>query len=121
MIDLKPYVFQTLTNALGAIPVHYFYPPIDGALPCVSWYEAENRHEAQADTIEYLTELAFVIDIWSKSAMTNGETAQTIDQAMSAAGFRRAFAHDLYEPETKIHHKTMRYRAISTPEQVLHQ
>ncbi|MGI6691161.1 MAG: hypothetical protein GX916_10095 [Clostridiales bacterium] len=121
MIDLKAYVYESLTNALGGTPVHYFYPPINGELPCVSWYEAENRQHSQADTTEYLTEVAYVIDIWSKSAMRNGEIAQTIDQAMSAAGFRRAFAYDLYEPETTIHHKTMRYRALSDPEGVLYQ
>lgn len=120
MVDLKPYVHETLTNAL-AVPVHYFYPPIDGELPCVSWYEAENRHHSQADTLEYLTEVAFVVDVWSRSAVKNSELAQTIDNAMSAAGFRRAFSHDLFEPETKIHHKTMRYRALSDPERKLYQ
>lgn len=120
MIDLKPYVYQTLTNALN-IPVHYFYPPLDPELPCVSYYEAENRVDRQADASEYLTELAFVIDVWSNSASANSTQAALIDTAMSEAGFRRAFSHDLYEPDIKIHHKTMRYRAISTPDQVLHQ
>lgn len=120
MIDLKPYVYQTLTNALN-IPVHYFYPPLDPELPCVSYYEAENQFHAQADGDEYLTSLAYVIDIWSNSALSNGETALTIDAAMSAAGFQRSFSHDLFEPDTGIHHKTMRYKALSTQDGTLYQ
>ena len=120
MVDLKPYVHETLTNAL-AVPVHHTYPPIDGELPCVSWYEIENRTHSQADTLEYLTEVAFVVDVWSRSAVKNSELAQTIDSAMSAAGFRRMFALEIPEPEIKIRHYTMRYRALSDQERKLYQ
>lgn len=119
MIDLKEYVYQTL-SALD-IPVHYFYPPENADLPCVSWREAENRVAAQADTNEHLTELAYVIDVWGLSAFVNGQKAAQIDTLMAGAGFRRTFAYDLYEPGTKIHHKTMRYRVISDPQQNLTQ
>lgn len=121
MLDLKPRVFQTLKNALGQTPVHYFYPPNTSAMPCVSWYEAENRRQAQADGLEYLSELAYVVDIWSNSAMDNGAIAQQIDTAMTGEGFKRAFAYDLYEPEVKIHHKTMRYSAMTNPDGILTQ
>lgn len=121
IVDLKAYVYGTLNDALETIPVHYFYPPVGAALPCVSYYEAENQFYSQADSNEYLTSLAYTVDIWSNSAMSNGETAMTIDTAMQAAGFRRAFSSDLFEPDTGIHHKTMRYRVISDPQQNLTQ
>lgn len=120
IVDMKAYVYETLNDAL-VMPVHYFYPPIGAALPCVSYYEAENQFHSQADGNEYLTSLAYVVDIWSKSAMSNGETALTIDAAMQAAGFRRAFSGDLYEPDTGIHHKTMRFKALSTQDGTLYQ
>ena len=119
MVDLKAMVYGILETALGTTPVHYFYPATFNELPCVSWYEIENQQHSQADGLEYLSSVAFQIDIWSKSAMTNGETALSIDEAMTSVGFRRAFSHDLYEPE--IHHKTMRYQALSTQDQTLYQ
>ena len=121
MVDLKATVYNILETALGETPVHYFYPATFNELPCVSWYEIENQRHSQADGVEYLSSVAFQIDIWSRSAMTNGETALTIDEAMTSAGFRRGFAHDLYEIETGIHHKTMRYQALSTQDQTLYQ
>ena len=120
MVDAKQYVYDTLNTAL-VMPVHYFYPPVGAALPCVSYYEAENQFHTQTDGDEYLTSLAYVVDIWSKSAMSNGDTADTIDTAMSAAGFQRAFSHDLFEPDTGIHHKTMRYKALCTQDGTLYQ
>lgn len=120
IVDAKQHVYDTLNTALD-MPVHYFYPPIGAALPCVSYYEAENQFHEQADGEEYLTSLAYTVDIWSKSAMSNGDTADTIDTAMNAAGFRRSFSHDLFEPETGIHHKTMRYKALCTQDGTLYQ
>lgn len=121
MISLKQYVYETLSQALDPVEVFYFYPSHKAALPNVSYYEAENRTQGQADTIEYLTELAYVVDVWGRDPDQNTQIALTIDQAMSAAGFRRAFAYDLFEPDTGIYHTTMRYRALSDPEGTLYQ
>ena len=106
MIDLKAYVYDTLNDAL-TMPVHYFYPPVGAALPCTSYYEAENQFNAQADGDEYLTSLAYTVDIWSKSALSNGETALTIDAAMhttclslTQAFITRPCATKRYPPKT---------------------
>lgn len=119
MIDIKDYVYQHLSMA--SAPVHYHYPPENTALPCISYYEAENRVYAQTDTKEHLSEISFVVDIWSKNATKNAELGLEVDTALSDAGFKRMFAYDLYEPETKVHHKTMRYRVLSTQDGELYQ
>lgn len=120
MVDCQAYVYTTLSTALTCT-VHYFYPPEGHVLPCASYREAENRVHSQADTNEYLTEVAYVIDLWSKSALVNATNAGLVDVAMSAAGFRRTFSYDLFEPDTGIHHKTMRYRALCTQDGILYQ
>jgi hypothetical protein len=92
--------------------VSYAYPQEGVSLPCVSFYEANNREFAQADGNEYLTEVEYTIDIWASTPETTGAMALVIDDSLAALRLKRTFSHDLYETDSKIHHKNMRYRAI---------
>jgi len=93
--------------------VFYHYPASWLALPCVSWRESANRVFARADAQEYLTELNYTIDIWSRSAEENYDIAVRIDVAMAQEGFRRDMCADLFETNTQLHHRSMRYRAVT--------
>jgi hypothetical protein len=110
MDSLSPEVYAALT-ATG-YNVSYSYPQEGVSLPCVSFYEAANREHGQAGGAEYVTECEYVIDIWSSNPETNATMALAIDTKMAALRLKRTFSHDLYEAETRIHHKTMRYRAL---------
>ena len=110
MDSLSPEVYTAL-SATG-YTVSYAYPQDNVSLPCVSFYEASNREHGQADGNEYVTECEYVIDIWSASPETNATMALLIDTKMAALRLKRTFSHDLYEAETRIHHKTMRYRGL---------
>jgi hypothetical protein len=91
--------------------VSYFYPTDEMALPCVSWYEANNREFAQADGDEYQTEVEYIVDIWATTPETTATMGAAVDTQMATLRMKRTFAYDLFEPDTGIHHKTMRYRA----------
>ena len=110
MDSLSPEVYAALVST--GYTVSYAYPQDGVSLPCVSFYEASNREHAQAGGSEFLTEVEYTIDIWSSNPETNATMALAIDVKMAALGMKRTFSYDLYEADTRIHHKTMRYRAI---------
>ena len=110
MDSLSPEVYAALV-ATG-YNISYAYPQEGVSLPCVSYYEASNREHAQAGGSEYITECEYVIDIWSSNPETNATMAAAIDVKMAALGLKRTFSHDLYEADTRIHHKSMRYRGL---------
>lgn len=92
--------------------VSYFYPQTGFALPTVSFYESSNREAGQADGAEYVTEVEYVVDIWASTPETTMTMALAIDTKLAALRLKRTFSHDLYETDTRIHHKSMRYRAL---------
>jgi hypothetical protein len=120
MDSLSPEVYAAL-NSTG-YNISYAYPQEGVSLPCVSYYEASNREYSQAGGSEFLTECEYVIDIWSTNPETNATMGETIDVKMAALGLSRQFSHDLYEAESRIHHKSMRYRGvINIAEQKIYQ
>lgn len=110
MDSLSPEVYAALIST--GYNISYAYPQEGVSLPCVSYYEANNREFAQADGNEYLTEVEYIIDIWASTPETTGAMALVIDAALATLRLKRTFSHDLYETDSKIHHKNMRYRAI---------
>jgi len=110
MDSLSSEVFTAL-SATG-YNISYAYPQEGVSLPCVSFYEASNREYAQASGNEYLTEVEYSIDVWGYTPETNATMGSAIDVKMAALGLKRTFSHDLYEADTRIHHKAMRYRGI---------
>ena len=110
MDSLSPEVYTAL-SATG-YNVSYAYPQEGVSLPCVSYYEASNRESSQAGGNEFLTEVEYVIDIWGFTPEANATMANAIDVKMAGLGLKRTFSHDLYEAEVRVHHKSMRYRAL---------
>lgn len=115
MIQIREIILSALEGALeGRAQVFPFYPEAETQLPAVSFYEASNGQYAQADGREYLTEIAYQIDIWGRSVFDNDQLAALIDEAMVGLGFERTFCHDLYDEHCQ--HKTMRYRGLVSPD-----
>lgn len=110
MDSIQAEVYTALVGAGYA--VHYFHPSENSTIPCVSYYESLNREYGQADGNEYITEVEYTIDIWASTPEATATMSRTIDTALATLRLKRTFSYDLFEPETRIHHKNMRYRAL---------
>ena len=111
MITLAETV-RGLLESTGAA-VWYFYPQSWVRLPAVSWRECVNREIAQADGREHLAELAYQVDVWSKSPADNAALAAKIDVLMTASRLRRDFSEDLFDASAGLHHRSLRYRCVA--------
>lgn len=111
MQNLKPAVLSALqtATALSTLTGFYFsYPPDFTNLPLLSYFEVSNVGDLFADDQEIGSEIIFQIDLWGKASLSNYAIA--VDSAMATLDFTRIYATDLYETDTKIFHKAMRFR-----------
>jgi hypothetical protein len=99
-----------LVSLLGGTRVYQVSAPHLDEYPRITLFEVDNRDEAFADDESYGSEVSIQVDIWSKEITT--EMAVQVDSTMKTLGFRRTSAADLYEHDTKINHKAMRYRTL---------
>lgn len=119
MISIKSAVLTALQTSTALSTLYgqkfYFHYPTDFInLPVGSYFELDNIGNLYADNQEIGSEIIFQIDLWGKSSLTN--YALGVDSAMTTLDFTRITSQDLYEPDTKIFHKSMRYRLdISDP------
>lgn len=98
----------TALSTLQGNRIYFHYPPDFTNLPIASYFELGNTGNLYADNVEIGSEIIYQIDIWGKSSLT--ALALGIDDVMVGLNFNRIFSTDLYETDTKIIHKSMRYR-----------
>lgn len=73
----------------------------------ITFFNYLEQGEQYADNEEKETGYYIQLDLWSKNDYT--ELAHNIKDYMKAAGFIRTSAADLFESDTKIYHKVMRF------------
>ena len=110
MDSIQSEVYTALSGT--GYSIAYFHPQGPSSIPCMSFFESLNREYAQADGDEYITEVEYTVDIWASTPETTASMALVIDTALAALRLKRTFSHDLYEADTRTHHKNMRYRAL---------
>ncbi len=114
MINLKPQILKKLKE-ISDVEVSYYYPQkwsnLD-KMPAISYYEMDNSVSSRADDEEYSSNIAIQVDIWAKSSSKCSKLAIEVNDKMEELEFERTLATDLYEQETKIYHKTMRFEKI---------
>jgi hypothetical protein len=118
MINVKTEVHNTLKNntdlttLLGGERIYFMVVPEKKAaeFPRLTYYEYSNRAEDYADDEELSSEIRIVIDVWSKTSTT--DIAIKIVEIMESIGFRREDARDLYEDDTKVYHKYLRFVTV---------
>lgn len=111
MVNVREAIYQALTAAAGSSAgVYHFYPDKNATYPAISFYENGNRRAEQADGCEHLTEVTYQVDIWAKSIVTCDGLAASVDEKLTALGFAREQANDIYDMNCQ--HKTMRYRGL---------
>lgn len=113
MINVKPEVSSgllantTLTGLLGGSKVEAGQKATN-PYPCITFWELTNFGASYADDREMVSEIHLQVDVWSKSDPT--AIADEVDKTMGELGFIRTAAADLYESDTKIYHKAMRFK-----------
>lgn len=111
MKNLKPQILKKLEE-ISDVEVSYFYPEKWTNInkkPAISYYEMDNSVSSRADDEEYSSNIAVQVDIWAKSSSKCSKLAIEVSNKMEELEFERTLAVDLFEQETKIHHKTMRF------------
>lgn len=111
MINVRQAIYNALNTAVGAqAGVYHFYPDKDAAYPAVSFYESANHASERADGSEYLTEVTYQADVWTRDLVSACDIAETVNTAFAGLGFRREMMNDIYDPNCK--HITMRFRGL---------
>lgn len=111
MQNLKSTVLTALqtATALSTLTGFYFqYPPAFTNLPLLSYFEIDNIGNLYADDQEIGSEITFQIDLWGKESLSAYSLA--VDTVMTGIDFTRVTAQDLFEKDSRIFHKVMRYR-----------
>lgn len=113
MKNVKPDLVEAMKNDptlsnLIAGRVIFMALPDEPDFPCITYYEQNNSPGLKGDGKELATESVMVIDVWSKGSTT--AIAQAVNIVMAGLNFVREFSGDLFERDTKVYHKSMRYR-----------
>lgn len=75
--------------------------------PYITFFTYLDRGTLHSDDEEKVTGYFIQIDIWSKDDYT--DIAKETHQSMLAANFIKQRYYDLYEKDTKVYHKVMRF------------
>lgn len=118
MINVKTEVYNALknntdlSNLLGGQRIYFMVVPEAKTteFPRLTYYEYSNRADNYADNEETASEIRIVIDVWSKISTT--DIAIKIVDIMKNIGFRREDAQDLFEDDTKVYHKYLRFVTV---------
>ena len=113
MINVKPEVLAALEGntdllaLLGGAHIYQLKAP-EGLDKYITLFELTNFDSAWADNTAFMAEVHVQVDVWVKAASTSPIAAE-VDKTMKYLGFKRTGSTDLYEDDTKIFHKALRY------------
>lgn len=118
--DVKAEVRQALLNnaALvaflgkdksGNVPIYALKAADAEKYPRITMFEVDNRDSAFADDLAVAADVVLQIDIWHKQSTS--ELAREVNKTMKAEGWARTSSADLFEDDTGVYHKALRYRA----------
>lgn len=73
----------------------------------ITFFEYLEQGRLYADNEEKVTGFYIQVDVWSKNDYT--DLVERVKEAMKAAGFMKTYAADLFESDTRIYHKVIRF------------
>jgi hypothetical protein len=81
------------------------------AYPRIIYSEIGNADDDFADNVAISSEVRFQISIFNKEQNISSQTpiAKEVDKTMKSLGYKRYDSTDLFEADTKVFHKAMRY------------
>jgi len=119
MLATKQYAYNLLRNdaalvaLLGSVDkILYAYPNDFNALPVVCYLEQDSRQSAFYNDVGFSDSSSIVIDIWANDTTT--PIATRVDEILTSALYTREYAGDVPDPDTRVFHKTMRFRRTFT-------
>lgn len=118
MIDLISEVGAALSNRPELISLlggdfiwrHKVPEQFEKQFPRITFFEMSNFDDSYAEDAADSSEIHFQIDIWHTGA--TAKIGTQVDIAMKEAGFARYSGADLFEEDTNIYHKALRYRTV---------
>lgn len=113
MINIKPEVLAALeanTDLVDLLegPNIYQLKAPEGLEKYITLFELTNFDSAWADGAAITSEVHLQVDVWVKGASTSAIAAE-VDKTMKLLEFKRTSSTDLYENDTGIYHKALRY------------
>jgi hypothetical protein len=115
VINLKPTVIQALDNnselisLLGGPRIYFMVAPNAEEFPRITYFELNNIDEDYHDDTPVSSRVSFQISIWAKNPGQLSPIAREVDETMKELGFYRTSAIDLFEDDTQVFHKALRY------------
>ncbi|MCQ4922189.1 hypothetical protein NE686_03775 [Tissierella carlieri] len=103
-MSINKYVTEALKDI--GIPVS-FQISKNEKYPYITFFTYLDRGTLHSDDEEKVTGYFIQIDIWSKNDYT--DIAKEVHQSMLTANFIKQRYYDLYEKDTKVYHKVMRF------------
>lgn len=111
MFNIKSFLRQTLSDPevinLTADKKVYFLHASNPKTPYVEYEIYDEFGEEWAENIEVATSYYVQVDIFSYEDYT--EIENKVKEKMISADFQRTMAADMYEEDTKLYHKAMRF------------
>jgi hypothetical protein len=111
MVNIKKFVKDTLSNSeilnLTADKKVYFLHANAPTPPYIEYELYDENGQEWAENKEIATNYYVQVDIFSKGDYTNLENK--IKEVMTNEGFNRSMCADLYENDTQLFHKAMRF------------
>lgn len=102
-------IHSTVKTALADVGVPVSFLIYQGSEPTyITFFEYNQFSAWNADDEEQITAFFIQIDVWSKENYNS--LVDLVKTKMNSAGFRRTSEVDLYESDTKIFHKVLRFR-----------
>jgi hypothetical protein len=99
---------KLVTEALKPLKVPVSFQKYSGKENTyITFFNYLEQGEQYADNEEKVTGYYIQVDVWGKNDYT--ELVEKVKDQMRAAGFIRTSAADLFEEDTKIYHKAMRF------------
>ena len=112
MADIKLEIDRVL-NEIKGVTAFFYYPDDFKRLPCISFYEASNTPAAHADDDEYAAEVIYAVDVWAATDRQVEAVPAQATKKMRGIGFVREFSHDVFDPDSTVRHKAMRFRMMN--------
>ena len=113
MITMKSAIRTALINdtalvkLLGGQYVWAIKAPDANQYPRITYFEMTNFDKNYADDRAYSSRMVYQVDIWSKS--NPDPIAVEVDRVLKSNGFARVGGADLYEDDTQVFHRALRY------------
>lgn len=102
---------SALTNLVNG-RVYYIRPPTaKNTFPYITYFEVSNYESDSADDEEYADNIEIQVDIWQKGGSTI-PIAREVQRVLRKLGFVHNAMPDMYEPDTQIFHKAIRFTIV---------